>query len=212
MSWKAGVLILKVKSYRKIGKALCPRKWKLYVGWLRSISSLPRFRLSIDKSSLQMQTLFAPFACSKMRMSIIYFSIANGCGLSSLDDCDNITLFLVLARDPIILRTNKRFKTSIVFTLEEGPGILFKVMVVFAFRDINLTKIESQPQRKQPLRVVDDSHNGSAKYFNYLFYIDFEASMAEPCAQNALGHLQVCAYLLYLGKFILLPLTYDHIK
>ncbi|KAK9222495.1 hypothetical protein WN944_010931 [Citrus x changshan-huyou] len=27
-------------------------------------------------------------------------------------------------------------------------------------------------------------------YFDYLFYIDFEASMADPRAQNALGHLQ----------------------
>ncbi|KAK9284679.1 hypothetical protein L1049_023855 [Liquidambar formosana] len=118
------------------------------------------------------------------------------------DDCDNITRFLVLARDPIIPRTNKPFKTSIVFTLEEGPGVLFKALAVFALRDINLTKIESRPQRKQPLRVVDDSNNGSAKYFDYLFYIDFEASMAEPCAQNALVHLQEFAtFLRVLGCY-----------
>lgn len=29
------------------------------------------------------------------------------------------------------------------------------------------------------------------RYFDYLFYIDFEASMMEPRAQFALGHLQV---------------------
>ncbi|GFZ03238.1 arogenate dehydratase 1 [Actinidia rufa] len=51
-------------------------------------------------------------------------------------------------------------------------------------------QIESRPQRKRPLRVVDDSNKGSAKYFDYLFYIDFEASMAEPRAQYALTHLQ----------------------
>ncbi|WRX13868.1 Prephenate dehydratase - like 1 [Theobroma cacao] len=79
------------------------------------------------------------------------------------DDPDNITRFLVLARDPIISRTDKPFKTSIVFTLEEGPGILFKALAVFALRDINLTKIESRPQRKRPLRVVDDSNTGAAK-------------------------------------------------
>ncbi|KAF3788354.1 Arogenate dehydratase/prephenate dehydratase 1 [Nymphaea thermarum] len=107
------------------------------------------------------------------------------------DDLDNITRFLILAREPIIPRTDRTFKTSIVFTLEEGPGVLFKALAVFALRDINLTKIESRPQRKRPLRIVDDSNNGSAKYFDYLFYIDFEASMAETRAQNALGHLQV---------------------
>ncbi|GMH07177.1 hypothetical protein Nepgr_009017 [Nepenthes gracilis] len=109
------------------------------------------------------------------------------------DDPDSITRFLVLARDPIIPRTDKPFKTSIVFALEEGPGVLFKALAVFALRHINLTKMESRPQRKRPLRVVDDLDTGSAKYFDYLFYIDFEASMAEPRAQNALGHLQECA-------------------
>ncbi|RZB83685.1 Arogenate dehydratase/prephenate dehydratase 1, chloroplastic isoform B [Glycine soja] len=50
--------------------------------------------------------------------------------------------------------------------------------------------IESRPQRNRPLRVVDDSNTPTAKYFDYLFYIDFEASMTEPRAQTALGHLQ----------------------
>ncbi|XP_075670814.1 arogenate dehydratase/prephenate dehydratase 1, chloroplastic-like isoform X1 [Castanea sativa] len=118
------------------------------------------------------------------------------------DDFDNVTRYLVLARDPIIPRTNKPFKTSIVFTLDEGPGVLFKALAVFALRDIDLKKIESRPQRKRPLRVVDDSNTGSAKYFDYLFYIDFEASMAEPRAQNALGHLQEFAtFLRILGCY-----------
>lgn len=97
---------------------------------------------------------------------------------------------MILAREPLIPGTNKPHKTSIVFTLEEGPGVLFKALAVFALRDIGLSKIESRPQRKRPLRVVGDSHKGSAKYFDCLFYIDFEASMAEPRAQYALGHLQ----------------------
>ncbi|KAA8515515.1 hypothetical protein F0562_018874 [Nyssa sinensis] len=106
------------------------------------------------------------------------------------DYSNNITRFLILSREPIIPGTDKPHKTSIVFTLEEGPGVLFKALSVFAVRGINLSKIESRPQRKRPLRLVDDSNKGSAKYFDYLFYIDFEASMAEPRAQYALGHLQ----------------------
>lgn len=106
------------------------------------------------------------------------------------DDLGNVTRYLVLAREPIIPRTDRPYRTSIVFTLDEGPGVLFKVLALFALREINLTKIESRPQRNRPLRVVDDSNTGTAKYFDYLFYIDFEASMAEPCAQHALGLLQ----------------------
>ncbi|XP_024401444.1 arogenate dehydratase/prephenate dehydratase 6, chloroplastic isoform X1 [Physcomitrium patens] len=118
------------------------------------------------------------------------------------DDLDNVTRFLMLAREPIIPRIDRPFKTSIVFTLEEGPGVLFKALAVFALRSINLTKIESRPQRKRPLRVVDDSNNGTAKYFDYLFYVDFEASMADVRAQNALGHLQEFAtFLRVLGSY-----------
>ncbi|PNY15452.1 arogenate dehydratase/prephenate dehydratase chloroplastic-like [Trifolium pratense] len=118
------------------------------------------------------------------------------------DDSEIVSRYLVLARDPIIPRANKPFKTSIVFTLNEGPGVLFKVLAVFAMRDINLSKIESRPQRNRPLRVVDDSNTGTAKYFDYLFYIDFEASMTEPRAQTALEHLQEFAtFLRVLGCY-----------
>lgn len=30
------------------------------------------------------------------------------------------------------------------------------------------------------------------RYFDYLFYVDFEESMANQNAQNALRHLKVC--------------------
>ncbi|KAK7363753.1 hypothetical protein VNO77_05908 [Canavalia gladiata] len=118
------------------------------------------------------------------------------------DDDENITRFLVLAREPIIPGTDRPHKTSIVFSLEEGPGVLFKALAVFAMRNINLSKIESRPLKQRPLRVVDDTNEGSAKYFDYLFYIDIEASMAEPRAQYALGQLQEFArFLRVLGCY-----------
>ncbi|XP_068338487.1 arogenate dehydratase/prephenate dehydratase 2, chloroplastic-like [Pyrus communis] len=118
------------------------------------------------------------------------------------DDSDNVTRFLMLAREPIIPGTDRPFKTSIVFSLEEGPGVLFKALAVFALRQINLTKIESRPLRMQPLRASDDSNGGSPKYFDYLFYVDFEASMADQNAQNALRHLKEFAtFLRVLGSY-----------
>ncbi|GAB2233693.1 hypothetical protein Droror1_Dr00002922 [Drosera rotundifolia] len=110
------------------------------------------------------------------------------------DDSDNFTRFLMLARDPIIPGVDKPFKTSIVFSLEEGPGALFKALAVFALRNINLTKIESRP--------LQDYKIGSSKHFDYLFYLDFDASMADPNAQNALGHLEEFATMLrVLGSY-----------
>ncbi|KAG0451393.1 hypothetical protein HPP92_026445 [Vanilla planifolia] len=59
-----------------------------------------------------------------------------------IQDCpNNVTRFLILAREPIIPRRDIPYKTSIVLTLEEGPGMLFKALAVFAMRKINLTKV-----------------------------------------------------------------------
>jgi arogenate/prephenate dehydratase len=108
----------------------------------------------------------------------------------------------MLAREPIIPGTDKPFKTSIVFSLEEGPGVLFKALAVFALRQINLTKIESRPLRMQLVGASDDNNNGYPKYFDYLFYVDFEASMADQNAQNALRHLkEFSTFLRVLGSY-----------
>uniref|UniRef100_A0A1D1YVH5 Arogenate dehydratase n=1 Tax=Anthurium amnicola TaxID=1678845 RepID=A0A1D1YVH5_9ARAE len=170
-----------------------------------TLSKLSVIRESVDDTAgaaqfVAMNKLIDVAAVASDRAAEIYglSILANGIQ----DDPDNFTRFLILAREPIIPRTNRPFKTSIVFTLEEGPGVMFKALAVFALRNINLTKIESRPQRKRPLRVVDDSNTGTAKYFDYLFFIDFEASMAEPRAQNALAHLQEFAtFLRVLGCY-----------
>ncbi|XP_072970751.1 arogenate dehydratase 1-like [Typha angustifolia] len=119
------------------------------------------------------------------------------------DDSSNVTRFVMLAREPIIPRTDRPFKTSIVFAHDrEGTSVLFKVLSAFAFRNISLTKIESRPHRHRPIRLVDDANVGTAKHFEYMFYVDFEASMAEPRAQNALGEIQeFTSFLRVLGSY-----------
>ncbi|KZV47171.1 arogenate dehydratase 3, chloroplastic-like [Dorcoceras hygrometricum] len=118
------------------------------------------------------------------------------------DDSCNVTRFVMLAREPIIPRTDRPFKTSIVFAHEKGTSVLFKVLSAFAFRNISLTKIESRPHRNCPIRLVDDAEAGTAKHFEYMFYIDFEASLAESRAQNALAELQeYVSFLRVLGSY-----------
>ncbi|XP_061345385.1 arogenate dehydratase 3-like [Gastrolobium bilobum] len=118
------------------------------------------------------------------------------------DDPSNVTRFVMLAREPIIPRTDRPFKTSIVFAHDKGTSVLFKVLSAFAFRNINLTKIESRPHRNRPIRLVDDANVGTAKHFEYLFYVDFEASMADVRAQNALAEVQeFTSFLRVLGSY-----------
>ncbi|CAN1249457.1 Arogenate dehydratase 2, partial [Linum perenne] len=118
------------------------------------------------------------------------------------DDSDNVTRFLMLAREPIIPGTDRPFKTSIVFSLEEGPGILFKALAVFALRQINLTKVSMYaPQSITSLLTVMENCF-FCRCFHYLFYVDFEASMASDNAQNALKHLnEFATFLRVLGSY-----------
>lgn len=114
---------------------------------------------------------------------------------------DNLTRFIVLSRDPVVVGRSGDdvYKTSIVFSLEEGPGVLFKALSVFALRDINLSKIESRPLRSSPLVSESDEN---VRGFNYLFYVDFIGSLDDEPCQNALRHLQEFApFVRVLGSY-----------
>ena len=71
----------------------------------------------------------------------------------------NVTRFLVLAREPAAPRPSpgdaRQHKASVVFSLPDGPGALFRALSVFALRDISMTKVESRPARDAPLLLED---------------------------------------------------------
>lgn len=116
------------------------------------------------------------------------------------DDKSNVTRFLALSRDPIPpQQTDVPYKTSIAVSLKEEPGALFKALACFSLRNINMTKIESRPLRTNP---VTSAGARQSMQFTYLFYIDFEANMADENMQNAMRHLgELATFLRVLGSY-----------
>jgi prephenate dehydratase len=72
------------------------------------------------------------------------------------DNTQNFTrFFLIQKRRKIASNANK---TSLVFSLKNVPGALFKALSVFALLDLDLSKIESRPVRGKP--------------WEYMFFVD----------------------------------------
>ena len=109
-------------------------------------------------------------------------------------DRQNFTRFFLL-RTPEYARRHKlrpnprtTWKTSLVFSVRNIPGSLFRALSAFALRDLNLIKIESRPLRGKP--------------WEYLFYVDLLVRSDDPNAVNALRHLEELAdFLRVLGCY-----------
>lgn len=92
------------------------------------------------------------------------------------DDRKNFTRFFLLRRpDFPSPPVKKAAKVTLVFTIKNSPGSLFRALAALALRDISLVKIESRPMRGRP--------------WEYLFYLDFLGHIDDPNVQHALAHL-----------------------
>lgn len=102
------------------------------------------------------------------------------------DDRQNYTRFLVLSKEGA--EPGEDAKTSIVFSMKNIPGALFKCLSVFALRDIDLLKIES--------RLLLGST------WQYLFYLDFDGSIRQEHCRRAIDHLgEITTFLRIWGSY-----------
>jgi prephenate dehydratase/prephenate dehydrogenase len=117
------------------------------------------------------------------------------------DDDTNFTRFLLLYRKDVVQYLTKKIpaKTSVVFTLPNTPGALYKALACFASRDIDFSKIESRPTSASLLNFLKFKSQQMGKKarnkadlprFRYCFYLDFLANQLDENTQNALAHLR----------------------
>lgn len=109
------------------------------------------------------------------------------------DHDNNFTRFLLVGNTPYETGEETAHKTSVLITLpEDYPGLLHQVLSAFAWRRINLSKIESRPTKK--------------KLGTYYFYIDVAYPLDSVLLPGALAEIEAlgCQVRL-LGSYPSLP-------
>src|SRR5256886_607433 len=87
------------------------------------------------------------------------------------DEPHNQTRFLLVAREAAAPPPDVAAKTTLRLKLPHRPGTLARALAPFAEAGLNLTKLESRPDRSTP--------------WEYLFYLDVEARADEPAMRAA---------------------------
>jgi prephenate dehydratase len=109
------------------------------------------------------------------------------------DEPDNATRFVWLARAgtaPVTPAGPAAWKTSVVFAGagDQSPGWLVRCLSEFAFRGVNLTRIESRPRK--------------GRLGHYLFHVDMEGRAGDAAVADAItalgGH---CEEVRLLGSY-----------
>ena len=106
---------------------------------------------------------------------------------SNINDIkDNYTKFVIIGRNFEV--GNACDKSSIIFSTEHESGELYRLLKYFADYNINLTKIESRPNKHIP--------------WQYLFYVDFEGSIKEEKIKRAIANIEnESKYFKFLGSY-----------
>jgi len=92
------------------------------------------------------------------------------------DEPHNQTRFLLVGREPVAPAAGVPSKTTLRLRLPHRPGTLARALAPFAEAGLNLTKLESRPDRGTP--------------WQYLFYLDVEGRVADTAMQRVLAALQ----------------------
>ena len=91
------------------------------------------------------------------------------------DNANNYTRFLIFSKEKICPQ-NPDCKTSIIFSVKHEAGALYQIINEFYLHKINLTKIESRPNKNTA--------------WEYNFYVDFEGHLDDPLIKDMLQKLR----------------------
>jgi prephenate dehydratase len=102
------------------------------------------------------------------------------------DDPENTTKFYALSRRKA--PRGEKNRTALVMATQHRPGALYWCLGAFAYRQVNLVKLESRPSRRMP--------------WDYIFYLVFDGHADDPACAEALAELRTkTTFLRVLGSY-----------
>ncbi|MCM2357523.1 MAG: prephenate dehydratase [Geobacteraceae bacterium] len=102
------------------------------------------------------------------------------------DQVNNFTRFLVIGKK--LADKSGDDRTSLMFSVKDEVGILYRMLEPFAKRGINLSKIESRPLKK--------------KAWEYIFFLDLVGHVSDPEVADAVQELkECCQFVKVLGSY-----------
>lgn len=126
----------------------------------------------------QIAAIASGFAAELYGLSVIEESIQ--------DHSDNFTRFLVLSHQTV--PKSGVDKTSILFSVKDEPGALYRMLKPFFDQKVNLSKIESRPRKTKP--------------WEYVFFIDVDGHTDDKAVTKAVNDLEkTCTFLKVLGSY-----------
>ena len=103
-----------------------------------------------------------------------------------MDSDNNYTRFICVSKDPAIYSGANRI--SLILATENKPGALYDVLSKLAALGVNMTKLESCPV--------------SGRNFEFIFFIELEASVKEPGVLSMLEEMErSCESFQFLGSY-----------
>jgi chorismate mutase/prephenate dehydratase len=102
------------------------------------------------------------------------------------DQVNNVTRFLVIGSR--LAEKCGEDRTSLMFSVKDEPGILYRMLEPFAKRGLNLSKIESRPNK--------------SKAWEYIFFLDLSGHMNDQNVSDAVKELkELCQFVKILGSY-----------
>ena len=180
-------LLSKAKSLKAIKKVYShPNVFGQCRGWIER--NIPQAKLyeaasttkasDIASKSSDSACIASELAASENKLNVLARSVE--------DAANNVTRFLIIGDH--ISKVTGIDKTSLVFSVEDKPGILHDMLDIFKKNKLNLTKIESRPSKK--------------KLWKYYFFVDLEGHVDDSKVRKALVALKgKCNFVRILGSY-----------